>query len=211
MPQAAVGLLGGIGGAATGLLSGAGGLLSGAGGMLSGGLGMLTGGAGGGGGGMSGVMGMVSKGLGTFMNYKTGKQETKTEAAWHAYSAVMHNRNVEYMKLASNEMQRSRRELLRKNLSTMRTSYAKAGVTIEGSPMDVMLEKIDYAEKDIATKYYDIEVGIQKEKSLAAIQRWQEAEVKRTGKLSSQATLFGGISGMLMPGIESMLGSKGMI
>jgi len=82
-------------------------------------------------------------------------EQAKTAKAMGRYNAQVAENQALQMEMDSRESVKRRREQNRRLISTQRTGYAASGVTIDGSPLEVMadtagileLETLDYARQ----------------------------------------------------------------
>ena len=84
----------------------------------------------------------------------------------------------------------------RKTIGDMRANYAASGVTMEGSPLDVMEESVRNAQTDI--------INIKMEGEMSARMREYEAKLETyRGKAARQASYFSAASELMGGGMEA--------
>lgn len=80
----------------------------------------------------------------------------------------------------------------RKTIGSMRAAYAASGVTVEGSPLDVLEESAAAAELDTQTLRYRGELRAQGAEIGASLENYKGNEAQRAGWISAAGTIFGG-------------------
>jgi len=115
---------------------------------------------------------------GTVVSAAGAIQSSQAQAAAIEYRGEMTRRQAEY----AEERQRERTKSL---LSSQRTGYAKAGVSIEGTPLEVMTQTAEDAELDaLAIRY-----GGQTAQQSA---RFEAGSVRTAGKYRAVSNLLTG-------------------
>ena len=171
--------------------------------------------------------------LGTFYQVRGIQTQAKSRGAVYAYNAQLLERNAKIqeqnarkrieeaalVRRAGLEEQRVSRKEMRRTLKTHRTLYAKAGVLMEGSPMDFELQVVEDVSEDIGrlAKAYELEAkGITSQaaafRTLAETKRlrggyetFKAKAAKRAGRLGVGTALVGSISDISRLGISRYL------
>lgn len=125
------------------------------------------------------------------------------EAAQRAYefNANQAEQNAAQAQLIAAQDERQTRILGRKALGSMRAAYGASGVTLEGSPMDVLAESAAQAELDALNIKFSGETKATNLRNQAKILRYQGGQAKSAGYLSASATLLnagGDLAGSIM-------------
>lgn len=143
--------------------------------------------------------------MGTATQMQAQKQQAKSAEAMYRYNAEVMQREASQIKRAGLEEQRTHREDMRHLLKRQRALYAKAGVRMEGTPMEVQLETISVMSEDIArlSEAYDIEA--ERAVSAAGLETYKARAVRRAGRLAVGTTLFGGVSDIATLGMKYQL------
>jgi len=151
----------------------------------------------------------TAAGVGGYMQYQGQKQQADVQKSMMEYEADRRLRDAEYKRLASREMQQTRRDKLRKILSSQRAAYAKGGVTMAGSPTEVQLQTVTDIETDIAMAAWDFEVGARHDESAAALSVFRAGAARQAGKIGANTALVGMAGSMASLGASYKLQSMG--
>lgn len=158
---------------------------------------------------LAGSMGMAAAGSG--MQARGERQRAKSQAAMYEYNAGVQRREAAQIRRANLDEQRVRRDEMRRTLKQRRVLYAKASVTMAGSPMETQLQTAQELAEDIArlTETYDIEA--QRAMSQAGLDVYRAKAAKKAGRLGVRTTLFGGISDIAKLGLKYELQKEGTV
>ena len=85
--------------------------------------------------------------------------------------------------------------------STQKAKYAKAGVTLEGSPMEVMIDSAAEAELDMAITDYNAKVKMAQAESAAE-------QYEKSAKMYKMRGIMGGLNTLLTAGGMDLLKTK---
>ena len=77
--------------------------------------------------------------------------------------------------------------------SAQESAYAKAGVMLSGSPLEVMLHSATDFEFDMAIERYNTAVKVSQAQSQAQVDRYSGQLARQSGKVQAGMTLLGGI------------------
>jgi len=147
----------------------------------------------------------IAKVAGVISKIGAAKRAADTQASIYEYNRQVALQEAAQKRRAILFEQAARRDEMRRFLSKRRAQYAKAGVLMEGTPLETQLEVIEIYEKDIANVTWDLELGIRRDVSQAGIERYKASAAKRAGKIGVGEAIIGGIGGLTKMGIESQL------
>ena len=118
--------------------------------------------------------------------------QAQSQAAANEYNAKVAEQNASLARQQSIEQERQVRIQSRKQLGDIRSSYAASGVSIEGSPLDILEESAATAELDALTVRHGGEVKARAFESEAAINRFSAKQARIGGYLGAASTLLKG-------------------
>jgi hypothetical protein len=107
------------------------------------------------------------------------------------YNARMALNNAAQTRVQAAEEERRSRIMARKQIGSMRAGYAKSGVTMEGSPLDVLEESASTAELDALTIRHGGEVKAQAFENEARLESWKGKQARTQGYLTAASSLLG--------------------
>lgn len=108
------------------------------------------------------------------------------------YNAQVAKNNAQIARdQAASESDRQRR-LATKKLGEMRANYAASGVTMEGTPLDVMEESAAQAKLDELTIRYNGELQAMGFENTANLDRYRASQAMTSGYLSAGSALLTG-------------------
>ena len=137
--------------------------------------------------------------IGTGMSAYGQIQQGKSQAAQAEYNAKLAKRNAKAAKENAVYEARQKRRGTARLIGKQRALYAKAGVTMEGSPLDVLQETAAQGEMDalmIERGYAQQETAY---KSQAKLAKMRARNYKQQGYLAAGSTLLTG-GGQMMGG-----------
>jgi hypothetical protein len=106
---------------------------------------------------ITGVTAIAGLGMSMYSSYQSGKQQEaayKAQAEGARYNQQVAEQNAQATENAGAYAEQQARLKAARLAGTQATGYAKSGVLMEGSPLDVMAETAALEEQDIlATKY----------------------------------------------------------
>jgi hypothetical protein len=140
--------------------------------------------------GVAGALTLASTAVSAYGQYQQGQQQAQAAE----YNAAVARQQAE----ASREAGKLEAARIRKQKERLtgrqRAMYAKAGVTMEGSPMEVMLDSATDAEMDALITEYNYETQARQAGSQASMSQWRAGVYERTGTQRAGATLLQGVS-----------------
>lgn len=142
--------------------------------------------------------------LGAYGAYSSG-QSAKSAAAAQARAQ---EEAARYARAAAAfEAKRSRRADAR-TLAEQRAQVAKAGVALEGSPLDVYAESVRTAEQNAQAILFEGELRARGLEAQARLSRLEGADAKRAGQIDTVTTILGGFGQMAKLGPSAGGGSS---
>lgn len=106
------------------------------------------------------------------------------------YNAQVAEQNAQTTLAQSAEEERRLRVMARKQIGDARANYGASGVSLEGSPLDVLEESAATAELDALTVRYGGQQKAQAYRNEAKLERFRGKNSKTSGYLSAAGTLF---------------------
>ena len=94
-------------------------------------------------------------------------------------------------------------KVARRTIGAARAAYGAAGVTIEGSPLDVLEESAVNAELDSQTIRYRGELRALGATDAAALSRFEGRQAERAGYVNAAGQIFGSMGGASAPNTGS--------
>ncbi len=166
-------------------------------------VGLLGGGAGAGAGG--GFLSTVIK-IGSVISKVAGiSGGAESQASMYEYNRQVAERNAAQIRRASLAEQSSRRDEMRRFLSTRQAKYAAAGVTMAGSPLETQLETIQIYEDDISNLTWEYDIAAQRQESQGAIEQFKADQARRGGRIGIGQALVSGIGDIAKMSLSSQL------
>ena len=100
----------------------------------------------------------------------------------------------------------------RRMLGTQRALYAKAGLSLEGTPLEVLADTAAQYDLDLATSKYNTQIGVGRALYEASYQRYAGKQAYRAGLMGMGKTLL--TSGLAMKGFlpkssNTIIGGQG--
>lgn len=106
------------------------------------------------------------------------------------YNAQVDENNAKQAILISAEQERQQRIYGRKQIGQMRTAYGASGVTVEGSPTDVLAESMAAAELDALNTRFAGQSKAVNFRNSATLNRINARNVRSAGETNAAATLL---------------------
>jgi hypothetical protein len=155
------------------------------------------------------TIGLMLQGAGTGLNIIGKIAEGKAAEQIAEYNAKVYEQNaiLSEQQAAANE-QRAR-VVARKAIGEMRAAYGASGVTLEGSPLDVIGESAAAAEMDALMIRHAGAVKATMFRNEAAMERYKGGVAKTLGYLGGASSLIMGGSKMVDSGLLDAGGSSG--
>lgn len=140
------------------------------------------------------AMGATGLGLGVLGQFQAGRAaeaQAESQAAWHEYSARLSEREArETQEAAAYEEEKLRKAGVRLK-ATQRARYAKAGVMLEGSPEDVLVETAEEIAMDALMIRRGGMAGAQRYTAEAALERMAGKSALLKGRAARRASYWG--------------------
>jgi hypothetical protein len=135
------------------------------------------------------AMGLTAGG-GILRSYGT-LQEGYANASAAEYNANLAEQSAEVELARGIEIERRVRVQGRKALGDMRANYSASGVTMEGSPLEVLEESAANAELDALNVKYESESKAAMLRNEAGLERYKAKQYRRGAKIGAAAGLLG--------------------
>lgn len=108
------------------------------------------------------------------------------------YNARVAESNANAARAQASEEERRARVQSRKELGRARAGYSASGVTLEGSPLDVLEESASNAELDALAIRHQGELKARAFEADATLERYRGKSAKKNAQLAAYGTLLGG-------------------
>jgi hypothetical protein len=135
------------------------------------------------------------------------QQQAKSQAKAAEYNASVARQEAQAIRTQADYSIYQQRKKKLALTATQTALYSKAGVLLEGSPLDVINDSAANAEMDIMITDYNAKVGMAQQESQARLSEYQATQYKQAGKASAMQTLL--TTGVGMASTYGMLQSKG--
>lgn len=132
----------------------------------------------------AGLIGGLMSGLGSMMSAQGQAQSMEAQAAANERQAQIERQTAEY------EGMREREKGLRV-AGKQRTAYLSAGVSLEGSPTDIIIDSARENELDVAAIKYGGRVKAENYETQAAILRVNASNTRTAGAVGALAPIIG--------------------
>ena len=126
----------------------------------------------------------------TYAAYEGGRQQKKAAET----SATLAERDAENQRAAAKIRAENYAEEARRRMATMRAGYAASGVTMEGTPLLVMMETAREVEKDIQRIKWGGEAQAAAFEGEAGLQRMIGKQAYQQGIMGAGTSLLTGAS-----------------
>jgi hypothetical protein len=107
------------------------------------------------------------------------------------YNANVAQQNAQQVRAQAEEEARRNKAIAKKQIGSMRAGYAASGVTLEGSPLDVLAESASNAELDSLTTRHSGEIRAQSFDSEARLERFRGTNALTSSRISAAGALLG--------------------
>lgn len=118
------------------------------------------------------------------------------------YNAAIDEQNAKLVDEQARYDERISRKESNRAMSKIRANYAFAGVTLDGSPLDVLQESAVNAEQDALLIRHKGEVNALAYRNSATLQRYQGKQEKNASYISAASTLLSSAGGT--PYVENL-------
>lgn len=126
------------------------------------------------------------------------QQGNSAKAAAEYNARVAENNAITARQQAAAQEEQHRR-LARRQLGQMRAAYGASGVTMEGSPLDILAQSAKDAELDALNIRYGGELKAQGLESEAVLERYRGKSAQRAGYMGAATGLLSGASKIMVP------------
>lgn len=151
------------------------------------------------------AMGGTGLGLQMKGQYEAGKAaeaQTKSEAAWREYNAQLAEREAKETQVAAAYEESKLRKGGERLKARQRALYAKAGVTPEGSPLEVMEQTAVELEMDALLIRRGGQLGYQRYTAAAGLERMMGKSALLRGRAQRRASQWGMAGTVLSSGAQ---------
>ena len=138
------------------------------------------------------ILSVAATAASTYAAYEGGRQQKKAADL----SAKLAERDAENARAAARIRAENYAEEARRRMATMRAGYAASGVTMEGTPLLVMMETAREVEKDIQRIKWGGEAQASAFEGEAGLQRMIGKQAYQTGIMGAGTSLLTGASRM---------------
>lgn len=129
---------------------------------------------------------------GDIMQAEGQRQEAQAYAQAEQYNIAVAKQEIEVSRVARKLERRREKEAATRFTSTQQAMFAKAGVRLEGSPLDVMEESAKNMELDILINDINQSIDQSRLESEITLRDYQAREAIRAGKVRAGVTLLTG-------------------
>jgi len=130
---------------------------------------------------------------GTAMSAYSQYEQGKSQQRWSEYNAAIAERDAESARQSAEYEAGLTRKEKEKTLARQRALYGKAGVTLEGSPLEMMAETAGEYEMDALMIERGGKLESQRYRSEAQLSRMKGSAAKRAGYYGAGSTLLTGM------------------
>ena len=138
------------------------------------------------------AIGTMTALAGTAMSAVGQIQQGKEQQKWSEYNAAVAERDAKAAKAAAGHEASQKRKETERLLGRQRALYGKSGVTMEGSPLELMSETAAEGELDALMIERTGAVGAQRYGEEATLSRMKGASASRAGYWGAGTTLLTG-------------------
>ena len=115
------------------------------------------------------------------------------------YDAKVADRDAAVARDQANALALQQQRAARKTIGSMRAAYGAAGVTVDGSPLDVLEESAGQAELDRLTILHNGELKATGKQDSAVLSRFTGKSAQIEGYLDAVGSMFSSYGGKGMP------------
>lgn len=135
-----------------------------------------------------GVLGGVGDIVSGFGSVIQGQQEREMGK----YNAAIYEQQAQAERTSQQLLETQKRRILKSRIGEQTALYAKSGIKMTGSPLEVMLDSITNAELDISIDKYNSEVKARGFESSAAMAQWESKQKRNMSYFSAGKSLLSG-------------------
>ena len=136
-------------------------------------------------------------------------QEAKAARDEADYNAEVANRQAEAISQAGKLQEYRIKRRKRLMAGRQRSLYAKAGLVIEGSPLEVLADTAAQYDIDLAASRYNTATGVSNKRYASRYSRYRGKQSMNAGYLKMGGTLLGGYNSMRAYGAGAFGGYAG--
>jgi len=137
--------------------------------------------------------GMVLTAIGTAVGAYSQYEQGRSQQKWSEYNAAIAERDAEFARQSAEYEAGLIRREKEKTLARQRALYSKAGVTLEGSPLELMAETAGEYEMDALMIERGGKLESQRYRSEAQLSRMKGSAARRAGYYGAGSTLLTGM------------------
>ncbi len=137
------------------------------------------------------VLGATTGIVGNIIKGKAEEEQANKVAEAHEFNASQKERTADLIRKQATEDERRLRVQARREFGGIRAAYGASGVTLEGSPVDVLEDSVATAELDALTIREQGERKYTTLREEASFERQTAAYTREAGKFSVGKALFG--------------------
>lgn len=138
---------------------------------------------------------MASDLVSAFGQFESGQASEQA----YEFNAKIAEQNAAQTRLASAQEERMSRIQARKEIGSMRAAYGASGVTMEGSPMEVLAESVAMAELDALNIRHAGEMRARGYQMEAASSRFSGASARTAARIGAVSSLMKGAEKLYNP------------
>ena len=139
------------------------------------------------------VAGMVLSAVGSAVGAISQIQQGEEQQKWSEYNAAIAERDAEAARQSAEYEAGLKRKEKEKTLARQRALYSKAGVTLEGSPLEMMAGTASEYEMDALMIERGGKLESQRYRSEAKLSRMKGSAARRAGYYGAGSTLLTGM------------------
>lgn len=156
-----------------------------------------------------GIAGLATQLVGQYKQGQAAEAQTESEQAWHEYNAKLAEREATEAQEAAAYEEKKLRKSGERFKARQRMLYAKAGVSLEGSPLEVMEETATELEMDalmirrggqLGYQRYSAEAGLERMAGKSALLRGRSARRASRWKMAGTGLIGGSQLFSMLPG-----------
>lgn len=135
---------------------------------------------------MNGALSLIFGAWQAFTQFQAGEEE----AAAQEYNAQVAEREANLIRQGAKLDEFRSRKQLKAFVSQQTAAYARSGVELTGSPLDVIQDTIANAELEIAIDQFNIETAAKGKESEAEMRRYYGKQAKTAQQIQAGTTLL---------------------
>ncbi len=132
------------------------------------------------------ITGLAAGGFAAFNQFQSGEKEKKA----YEYNALIAEQEASLTKQGAKLNEFRTRKQLKEFVGQQAASYAKSGVELTGSPLDVMQDTVANAELEMSISRFNAEMASRGKISEAEMSRFYGREAKTASQIQAASTLL---------------------